>query len=358
MKKINILVTAVGGIVAQGIIKSLIYYNKFSKNRDIQYHITGTDISYEACGLYRSDEFCIINKPESKNYIEQLIDICKKKRIEVILIGSDVELPIVGDNIKNIEDQTRAKVVSSNKEIIETFRDKYKTFEFLKKNNLNYIPTTEAEHLQEFISKYDFPVVIKPKEGFGSKFFFIAKEEKDIEYAISSIKNIGWQPIIQKYLKNDNEEYTIGITISKDGKNILSSIVIKKMLKHGQTYKAIIDRFPKLRKISEDIAKKTGAIGPINIQIRIDPDDDKPKVLEINPRFSATCPMRTSAGINEPHITIKNFLFNEKLNLNQYKSLICMRYWNETYIDLKEFNQMKSNKSMFNKLKSSIIDYF
>ena len=39
MKKINVLVTSVGGIVAQGIIKSLKYHNKYSKNKTYHYNI-------------------------------------------------------------------------------------------------------------------------------------------------------------------------------------------------------------------------------------------------------------------------------------------------------------------------------
>lgn len=251
MKKVNVLVTAVGGIVAQGIIKSLKYYNKFSKDRKIKYHITGADISYDACGIYRTDDFCIIDKPESKNYLNQIVDISKKKKIDAILIGSDIELPFLSNNIENIEQQTDAKIISSDFKTIDTFRDKYKTYEFLKKNNLNYIPTAKKDDFKQFISEYNYPVVIKPKEGFGSKFFFIAKEKKDIDYAFSSIISIGWEPIIQKYLKNDDQEYTVGIITSKKEKIIMSSIAIKKILKHGQTYKAIIDKYPKIIKISE-----------------------------------------------------------------------------------------------------------
>jgi carbamoyl-phosphate synthase large subunit len=36
MKQINALVTSVGGIVAQGIIKSLKYHNKYSKDKKTQ----------------------------------------------------------------------------------------------------------------------------------------------------------------------------------------------------------------------------------------------------------------------------------------------------------------------------------
>jgi carbamoyl-phosphate synthase large subunit len=138
----------------------------------------------------------------------------------------------------------------------------------------------------------------------------------------------------------------------------MSSIVIKKILKHGQTYKAIIDNFPEIKKVSESVAEKIGGIGALNIQLRIDEDDNKAKIIEINPRFSASCPMRTIAGINEPDIVAKNTLFDEFVRITEHQSLLCLRYWNETYLDLDRFNDMKSSKSSPKELKSDIIDYF
>ena len=37
------------------------------------------------------------------------------------------------------------------------------------------------------------------------------------------------------------------------------------------------------------------------------------KIFEINPRFSATCPLRSYAGINEPDIVFRNAVFDEKI---------------------------------------------
>ncbi len=125
----------------------------------------------------------------------------------------------------------------------------------------------------------------------------------------------------------------------KNENHIMSSIVIKKIIKHGQTYKAIIDKFPEIKRVSEVVAEKIGGIGALNIQLRIDDDDNCPKIIEINPRFSASCPMRTVAGINEPDIISRNTIFDEDVKVTDHQSLICLRYWNETYLDLK--NSMK-----------------
>ncbi len=358
MKQINALVTSVGGIVAQGIIKSLNYHNKYSKDKNHKYSIYGTDIIYDSAGLFRVDKFSIIGKPNSDGYVKSIVNICTKYNIDIVFVCSDEELLKISTNKKLIENDSPAKILTNPHNVIETCRDKYKTFEFLRNNNLNYVPSCLETGSEEFVKEYGFPLIVKPCEGSGSKLIFVVNDNNELNYAISAINKTGWRPLIQKYLKNDNQEFTTGITIAKYGKQIMSSIVIKKILKHGQTYKAIIDKYPEIKKISECVAEKIGGVGALNIQLRIDDDDGKAKIIEINPRFSASCPMRTVAGINEPDIVAKNTLYDEFLKITEHQSLLCLRYWNETYLDLDNFYNMKLSKENPKDLKSNIIDYF
>ncbi|GKS62027.1 carbamoyl phosphate synthase [Candidatus Nitrosocosmicus sp.] len=358
MKKINALVTSVGGIVAQGIIKSLKYHNKYQNNTGHRYEIVGTDINYEAAGLYRVHKFSLVTKPSDRNYLKTILELCIKNKIHVLFIGSDVELPILCKYREKIENITGAKVITSRENVVDMCRDKYLTYQFLEKNNLNAIPTCLPDDMDLFLKEEKFPLVVKPREGFGSKLFQLVSNHDELDFAIRSIENANWKPMIQKYLKNDSKEYTTGITVDKDGRKVMSSITMRKVLKHGQTYKAFIDYFPQVKKICNRIASSLDTEGPINIQSRLDTDDKKVKIIEINSRFSASCPMRTVAGINEPDIITRNVLFNEKIKIEKYRPLICMRYWNETYVDKEKLDKVKSKKSTINKLNSEIFDYF
>lgn len=358
MKSINVAVTSAGGIVAQGIIKSLKYHNENSRLRGHDYKILATDISYDAAGLYRAHKFSLIPKPSAKDYLKSIINLCNRNRIQILFIGSDIELPILCQNKYMIEDKTGAIVITSQQHIVEMCRDKYKTNEFLQKNNLNYIPTCLYDELDGFLKDYHFPLIVKPREGFGSKLFQIVNSIEELEFAVKAITQTGWKPMIQKYLKGDTNEYTTGLTLNKDNNQVMSTITLRKILKHGQTYKAFIEKFPKVTRVCNQIAKKLETFGPINIQSRIDADDNQVKIIEINPRFSASCPMRTMAGVNEPDIVVRNVLFNEAIKTNDHKSLVCFRYWNESYIDMAKYRNIKIQKGPVKKLKSTILDYF
>src|SRR6185436_15976450 len=154
MKTINVVVTSAGGIVAQGIIKSLKYHNKYSRLKRYEYKILATDINYEAAGLYRAHKFSLIPKPTAKEYLKSIVDLCNRNEIKVLFIGSDVELPILCKNKHLIEEKTGAIVITSQPQVVEMCRDKYRTNEFLQENNLNFIPTCLYHEIDDFMKDY------------------------------------------------------------------------------------------------------------------------------------------------------------------------------------------------------------
>jgi carbamoyl-phosphate synthase large subunit len=41
-----------------------------------------------------------------------------------------------------------------------------------------------------------------------------------------------------------------------------------------------------------------------------------------------------------------------------HKSLVCLRYWNETFIDKKKYESVMIQKKSVKTLNSSLVDYF
>ncbi|HEV2192365.1 MAG TPA: ATP-grasp domain-containing protein [Nitrosopumilaceae archaeon] len=350
----TVLVTAAGGIVAQGIIKSLKLSNT-KKDRTAAYKIIATDLNAQAAGLYRSDIGILVPSPSLHDYVDSLIKICKEQNVKAIFVGSDEELLPVAFAREKIEKETGSVVLINPTNVISTAMDKWKTFEFLKNNNLPCAESSLPENQEKFIEEFGFPLVVKPREGHGSLHFYIVNNRDEIRQAIYAIQRVGWHPIIQEYLHGENIEFTSGVTVNKTGKNIMSSISMRKILKHGQTYKAFIDNFDDIRKSAEQIAMKFGCRGSINIQAKL--IENEPKVFEINPRFSATCPIRAVSGINEPDIVFRNFVLDEEIKIPTYRKLVCMRYWNEVYIPYSTYEKTHSTGKIEN-ADSFIPDYF
>src|SRR5918912_2092270 len=82
----TVLVTATGGIIGQGIIKSLKLANT-SNNSPVEYKIIAADMSAKAAGLYRCDSGVLIPASSSPMYIDSVINISKEQNVDAIYVG-------------------------------------------------------------------------------------------------------------------------------------------------------------------------------------------------------------------------------------------------------------------------------
>ena len=349
-----VLVTSAGSIIAQGIIKSLNLANEEHGN-PVKYKIIGTDMSPEAAGLYRADSGIIIPSATSVDYADYLIKVCKQREIKAVFVGSDDELLVIASAQTQIERESEAKVLVGPFDPISRARDKWKMFEFCQANQLPHAASALPSNREEFVREFGFPVVVKPREGYGSVHFNIARNKDEMDFSIRAIESAGWHPVIQEFLAG--EEFTTGITVDTSGKKIMSSISIKKIVKQGQTYKAFVDDFDSVRESAEKFASKLGANGAINIQAKL--EGDRPVIFEVNPRFSATCPIRAVAGVNEPDIVFRNTVLKEEFNIRTYRKMFCMRYWNEIYIPMSTYEEtVAKGETIKEKNHSFIPGYF
>ena len=354
MKRAKVLVTGSGSIVGQGIIKSLKLAN-IKKNSVLKYEIVAADMSALSAGIYRSDFGTLVPPASSGNYIEFIERICKELGITAIFVGSDLELLPLAHARDKIEKETGTLILTNPIEVISTCKDKWKTFEFLKDNNLPYVESALPENKEGFIRDFGFPIFVKPREGYGSLYCYITNSTEELDSAILTIEKVGWHPVLQEYLDGQNPEFTSGITVNKIGKKVMSSIAMRRIIKNGQTYKAFIDEYRDVRKSAEEVALKLGGTSAINVQAKL--VNDKTKIFEINPRFSATSPIRAVAGINEPDIIFRNNVLDEQIEVESYQKLVCMRYWNEVYVPYSTY-EMTHKTGKAENVNSFIVDYF
>ncbi|MDG6997890.1 MAG: ATP-grasp domain-containing protein [Nitrososphaerota archaeon] len=337
----NVLVTTAGTIVAQGIIKSLKLAG-IAPGTNMKYKIFAVDMSPEAAGLYRSKAGFLVPPIDSSRYIDSIVDVCKTQAIEAVYVGADEELLIMSNAQEEIRKKTGAIVVTNPPNVISTCSDKWETFKFLKRNNFPCADSALPEDIDRFASDHEFPAIVKPREGHGSLHVHRVNNLEEMNQAISDIVKCGWRPIIQEFIPTSDQEFTTGVTVDSERNTIMSSIAMRRILESGQTYKAFIDDFQPIRKTSEEVALKLGSRGPINIQGRF--HEGQLKIFEVNPRFSASTPMRAVAGVNEADIIFRNQVLHEKIKVESYRHLVCLRYWNEVYVPLSTYSKTVDQK--------------
>ena len=121
----NVIVTGVGGIIGEGIIKCLRMANRSKKrNSRHKYYIIGVDSSPLAAGLYFSDIGMIIPNANDNDYVDSLTSAIEEHSVSAVYIGTDQELDVVSNLTGKIEKRTGAKILICSKEVIKISRDK------------------------------------------------------------------------------------------------------------------------------------------------------------------------------------------------------------------------------------------
>jgi carbamoyl-phosphate synthase large subunit len=329
MKKI--LVSGAGSLLGQGIIQSI----KSSKKK---YEVYGTDYLQDSIGLYWAKKSYILpdilkSKKNENKWLSKITQIIRKHKINYVIPGLDFELPFFSRYKLIIEKKCKCVIIVSNIEIIKTFRDKWLTFEYLQKNNFLYPKTALPKKLKNFLKKNKFPLIVKPRIGSTSKNVFLVRNKLELKEALKKCKN----PIIQEYLYNTNNEYTCGIIFDPKKNSCLSSVVLNRKIKNGNTIKASLKKDKKYKQINNfinSVAKKIRPFGPLNFQLCL--TSRGPKIFEINPRFSGTTPLRNLFGVNEIQIFLDS-LERKKINKIRVNPGTVYRFYSNFFIKKEKF---------------------
>ena len=295
---IRILVTGVGSLLGQGILKSL-------ADSSLDYEVTGTDYFPSAVGLYWVDKAHLLPdvlKPEvdEKEWIDALIQVIRLEKIDIVLPGLDFEIPILAKYASTIGKKTGAVLVVSSIEISTVGDDKWKTVIFLKNNNFHYPKSCLPEEIDDFMQSNAFPLIVKPRFGHTSENVFLVNNESQLREFIKKCD----KPIIQEYLGDPDQEYTCGTTCI-DGE-IITLISLRRTLKKGNTQQAFCENTAVIDEYIKKLTLRLNPYGPINFQLRL--TDRGPVVFEINPRFSGTTPIRAIFGVNEVEAVVNRIM--------------------------------------------------
>jgi len=317
MKKI--LVTGVGGGVGQSVLKAL---------ADTSYEVVGVDSEELAVGLHavpKAYKGCVAADP---CFINRLLEICKKENCGLIFPGHDVELLPLSRHAQQFRAEGIIPVVSSA-EVIQACDDKLATHAFLKSHGF---PVPETVPLRDF-TEFRNPVVLKPQWGGArARNTFVVRSEQEFNLYRELVDPENC--VVQEYIEGD--EYTCGsVTFDKKCRGV---IVMRRILRAGDTYKAFVEHPSPLEAEVCAIVEALNPFGACNVQLRV--RDGTPYVFEFNARCSGTTASRALAGFNEPQI-ISDYLYNGDISAYNIREISILRYWKELVVSNSQIDQLR-----------------
>jgi carbamoyl-phosphate synthase large subunit len=331
----NILVTGAGALLGQGILR-LLQVSNFKKK------IYTADPDPRSTGHWLGDYAITIPKVNEKNYIDAIKEIIVLYKIDALLIGTDVELPILAIYKEEFLQKYNCKVIVSSQEVIKIANDKFLTATFLKENNFPYpisVLANNKQQLMDIEQKMGFPLFAKPIDGARSLGIMKIENHEQLMDIYDPNSNF----VVQQFLTENQGEYTSGCLVI-NGK-CKAIVTLKRDLRDGNTYRAYIDEnVSKYDKYIIKIAEKLNSDGPVNFQFRI--FEEKPVIFEINGRFSGTTPLRHFFGFNEVEAILNYYLFDIEIKKPKLKTGIVLRTWSDIFIEETEFDTLKNKKEL------------
>lgn len=340
---INILMTGAGAPGAAGIIKCLL--------QDTTVNLTVADANENAIGRYLHNRFFQIPKASDELFAQEMLALCKKEEIKVILPLVTRELfPL--SQYKSMFEAEGIQVLVSSYESIQIANDKGACYRFLNEKGMSvpqfYITKTAEEfiHAAFQLGHPQQSFCFKPVKANGSRGFRIVSDsinEGDqlfqqkpyntyitYAHALKILSSQLFPPlVVTEYLPG--EEYSVDC-LAKNGKTVLIVPRLREKMINGISVQGKFVQDEGIIHYCREIIEAIGLHGNIGIQVKRSAEG-KPLLLEINPRVQGTIVSALGAGVNLPLLAVKQQLHIpiSSGELQVKWGTAFSRYWTEVF---------------------------
>lgn len=277
---ITVLLTGAGGAPIPGLIEHL--------RSTCGYRVLVADMDRYAAGLYLAEKGFVIPPGASPDFLPVIRSICRQEKVNVFMPLVDEEL------LEALELEAEGiAVLLPRRAFMETCLDKFILMQKLKAAGIS-IPDTHLA--SDDLREVDFPVMVKPRQGRGSRGIGVVRSPSELANFIKTSPLTPDELIVQTYI--EGLEFTVSVTVWRDG--VVHAVVPKEIIcKKGITRLAITRRNSRIDDLCRAVQNSLHADGPFNVQLRVDEATGMPFIFEINPRFSTTVSLTIAAGVDE-----------------------------------------------------------
>lgn len=296
---IHVLVTGVGALIGQGIIRSL-------RSGRHPVRVIGLDRSTRSPGPGACDVF--IQKPSCEEntaeYVEFWQELIARERIDIVLPGLEVDLLFL-DQHREILAQTGAVLALNLHALIARASDKWRMHQFLVEHGLPAIPSVIGVGWEAAVAQLGgAPILMKPRQGNGSRGIVRLADSEDLAYWSRKAAD-PW--MLQRIVGRDEDEYTVGVFGLGGGQALAPILFRRRLSSAGNTLEAQVIESELLSGAVVRLNALFKPVGPTNYQFRV--EGNVAYLLEVNPRFSSSNSLRTRFGYNEAEMSLDHFLF-------------------------------------------------
>ena len=224
---------------------------------------------------------------KSEGYIEKLIEICSKEKVDILVPTIDPELLILSCAQREFT-KYGTRVVISSPEVVKLAGDKYQTAMILSRAGISVPKTLTLKEYLNDPGKLLSQVIAKPIAGSSSVGLIRPKAISEL-FCLKSD-----QYVVQELWSGS--EYTVNMFFDRNGVLQCSVPHLRLEVRGGEVSKARTELRDDLMSAAQELSSVlTGARGPICFQAIVE-RDGRYCIFEINARFGGGYPLADWAG--------------------------------------------------------------
>ncbi len=314
---IRVLVTGAGGPAGVAVIRSLL------TRADVE--VYAADMDGWASGLYLvpAERRRIVPRALDPEFVNAVISLCGADSTNVLFSTVDSELPALA--ARRLE--LGATVLAApSLETLEVTLDKFALSE--RVGSAARVPTTRLVGDASRAENWDFPIIVKPRRGAGSRGVRVVHDRAGLD-ALGDDTSL----IAQELLPGD--EYSVDVLANAVGDVIAAVPRTRTRVDSGVSIAGRTVKNEELEATASAVARAVGLTGVANVQLRYD-SNGAAALLEVNPRFPGAMPLTIAAGVDMPSLALDLALGLPLPAHIDFREVANVRFLEDVFLDPSE----------------------
>jgi predicted ATP-grasp superfamily ATP-dependent carboligase len=319
--KVNVL------LLSGWVDQAFTFVRSFSRQKDLNMYVADCWPN-SPCGYSKyCKRFHLVPKPEDPEHIPAILAVCRQEGIDIILPVQHDEVIEVAQ-AKELFEKAGIRVPVPGYPLIELAIDKYQMAKLASENGIATPATyllseiegsarpfqdTFTTGLEGVAKAIGFPMLTKLREGTGQQGQKLVQNVGELQAQIGFLLD-GYSPeeiILQEYIPGSVEDsmYTVGL-VYNHRHDLRACVPLKKVRSkpyNGGT--AICTRAENRRDVRNLAVRLMDCLGEwegiADVEVKIDPRNEEPKFIELNPRPWGSIYGAYAAGVDFPMLWLE-----------------------------------------------------
>jgi carbamoyl-phosphate synthase large subunit len=282
----------------------------------------GVDADPLAPALYHCDHRVIVPRIADPEYVPTLARLRTEHDVGLVVPLNDLDFPVLASERERL---APALVLLPDAESAARMSDKLEAHHYFVANG---IPSPRSWAPEAVPDDVRFPVLVKAREGFGSRNIFRAHDRGQLGFFLAYTD-------VPSFVQEEclGEEFSVDVFCDMDARCLNAIPRTMLLSKGGESIKGASIQDRELIEHGARVAEIVGVKGPANVQCFREPDGSLP-ITDVNTRFGGGFPVPLAAGGRYPELALALARgerpeprlgdFEEGVVMTRYFSEVCL----------------------------------